>query len=225
MRYLFVVALMLFPALGWAQPADRKITVNAESFVAAIPDMAVISLGVESAARTADAALEGNSQDMDAVLSMLKASGLEDRDIQTSGFSIDPIYAQDMTNRQITGYVVRNQVQARVRDLDGLGALLDQVVASGANRLQGLRFDVQNTEPLADQALSGAVARATAKAGLMADAAGVRLGPVLSMSESGGFSAPMASVRGMAMESMAVPVASGEVTVSAMVTMVFGIVD
>ncbi len=225
MRYLFVVALMLLPALGWAQPADRQITVNAESFVAAIPDMAVISLGVESAARTADAALQGNSQDMGAVLSMLKASGLEDRDIQTSGFSIDPIYAQDMTNRQITGYVVRNQVQARVRDLDGLGALLDQVVASGANRLQGLRFDVQNTEPLADQALAGAVARATAKAGLMADAAGVRLGPVLSMSESGGFSAPMASVRGMAMDSMAVPVASGEVTVSAMVTMVFGIAD
>ena len=225
MRPVLVLLLAIWPGLVFAQEAGRRLTASAEASIAAAPDMAVVTIGVESQARTAAAALSSNSADMAAVIGLLRQSGLEDRDIQTSGLSISPVYARSSSSQQITGYVARNQVRARVRDLDRLGQLLDAAIGQGANQLFGLSFGLQEPGPWADRALAAAVTRAQEKALLMAEAAGVTLGRLLSVGESGGAVPVMPAARGMAVAMEAVPVAEGELQISAGATVVYEIND
>ena len=114
----------------------------------------------------------------------------------------------------------------RVRNLGSLGEVLDAVVKDGANRLGGVRFDVLNPEPLLNAARRAAVADARAKAALFADAAGVSLGDLIRLEEQGtGLRPqPMMEMRMMA-DSSGIPVAGGEVSLQASLTLVYAIAD
>ena len=231
MRILWSVLVVLalgVPQGSAAEDMERRIIVNGEGTVAASPDMATVFVGVSRQARRAEQALGDASKAAAAVLARLKAEGIETRDIQTRNIALSPQYARsnDGSAPRVTGYVASNDLVVRVRDFDRLGAVLDAIVEDGANAMNGLAFDIQKRGDLEQIARAGAVTDARSRAEVLADAAGVTLGDVLSISEAGGGAMPFAADRGMLMEARsAVPIAGGEIDIRAQVTMVFAIAD
>ncbi|MCU0853902.1 MAG: SIMPL domain-containing protein [Rhodobacteraceae bacterium] len=227
-----VLAAFALPAALPAAAADEAratITVSGEGRVTAAPDLATLSVGVTTEAPTAREALDANSAALAAALARLKAAGIEDRDIQTQGLSLGPRYDYDQSGGapRIAAYTASNMLNVRIRALDTLGAVLDAVVTDGANTLGGITFGLNEPDPLLDEARKAAVADARRKAELYAAAAGVSLGPVISISEQTGFyppsPAPMASAS--LAKADAVPIAGGELALSANVTIVYAIGD
>lgn len=214
------VQMAALPAL--AETAKSRITVTGEGRVDARPDMAVITLGVATQGDTAAAALSENSTRLAAVLAQLKAAGVAERDLQTSGLSLGPRmdYSREGQPPKVVGYEASNMVTVRVRDLTALGGILDKAVGDGANTFHGLSFGLTDSTAALDAARVDAVKEAARKAAMMADAAGVTLGPVIEMTESGGAPDPMPMYRkgAVAMAAEAVPVEGGEVSYSVNVT-------
>lgn len=224
---LALVLASLPLALAAETREPPRITVTGEGRAEAVPDLAVITIGVTTQADTAAAALAENSTRLSAVLDRLRAAGVADRDLQTSGLSLGPRYdyGGDRPPR-LLGYEATNQLAVRVRALDALGAILDAAVADGANTLGGLSFSLADPQGARDAALAAAVAEARRKAAIIAEAAGVRLGPVLSISEQVAYAGPQPMPRmAMADAAPAVPVAAGEVGYAATVTIVYGIAE
>ena len=217
------------PALAQAEmPRTTSLTVAGEGHVDVAPDMAVISLGVTTEAKTAGAALAENNAAQAEILKALAAAGVMPRDIQTTGLNLNPVWGgqPDRDGRQrITGYSASNIVTVRVRKLDDLGPLLDKVVTTGANQLNSLTFGLADPKPAMDEARKRAVADALHRAQLYADAAGVTLGSLVSLSEGGSYQQPQPMFsRDAAMEA-AVPVAGGEVGIVASVSVTYEIAD
>lgn len=222
-----LVAAALASAALYALPARADdaprptLSLNGTGEISVAPDMAVISSGVVTEAVTARAALDANNEAIAAVIAALKGTGIEARDIQTSGFRVQPRYLRDGKNKEdpeaprIVGYTVNNNVSVIVRDLAKLGAVLDQTVTVGANRLGGINFQVSDADKRLDAARTIAMKDAIRKAGIYADAAGVKLDRILSISESGGFR-PYPKQEAMMMRdaSASVPVEAGEQTLS-----------
>jgi uncharacterized protein YggE len=223
------LALAVFAVAASAQDAPRMITVTGVGEIVAPPDMAIVTVGATSEAETAAEALSATSLAVSAALNVLTGAGIEARDLQTSGVSLSPrmVWPNDSNGApRIEGYVASNQVTARVRDLGSLGGVLDAVVSSGANTLSGVSFALSEPRAAEDAARRAAVADARARAALYAEAAGVGLGAVQQISEEGG-AAPMQRMMAAeaAMSDAAVPVAPGELTISARVRIVFAIAD
>jgi len=224
-----VFALCLPFAASAQQTPQRQIIVSGVGEVSAIPDQAQVSAGVVSQAPTADAALDANSDAMEQVFETLENAGIEESNIRTSNFSVSPQYEAFRDNnvnpRRIIGYQVSNQLTIVVEDIDELGTTLDALVRSGANQLNGISFSISDPKPLEQEARRAAVQDALAKARTLADAAGVTLGPILSILEGGGASPPplpMISFREAALDS-SVPVAPGESTIAVGVSITYSI--
>ncbi len=227
-NFLWIALLLAWPITALGDEHERHLTVTGVGLVEVVPDMATVRLGVTSEARGAREAIDENSRAMAAVLERLRAAEIEDRDIQTSNFSVSPRYDYNRQSGEaprITGFVAQNMVAIRVRDLDRLGAILDEVARDGANSFNGLSFGLQDRTPAEDAARLAAVDEARRKAELYAGAAGVSLGPVVTLSESVGASPQpmMMAEQSMRAASDAVPVAAGELAVSARVTIVYAI--
>lgn len=210
-------------AQDMASPAGT-ITMEGTGTVAVAPDMAVISTNVVTTGKSAAEVLAENSAAISKVIAAIKAEGIEAKDIQTSGFGIHPRYERNNSNSNaqpnIIGYEIRNGVEVNVRDLDKLGNLLTIVVESGANSVDGIRFEVSDPEDKLDEARKNAVAAARHKAEIFAEAAGVELGNIASIAETG-VQMPrplMMRAEGMMMASAPVPVEAGQETISANVT-------
>jgi len=218
---ILLVALLSAPcASAQTIPQSRFLTVTGEGEVKAKPDQATLSSGVVAEAKTAAAALAANSRTMAAVFDTLRRLGIPERFIRTSEISVQPQYPNDSRlPRRITGYQVSNTVSVTVDDLGKLGPALDSLVSSGANSLGDIAFGLRDPKPLEAQARANAVRDAAQKAEAMARAAGVTLGPILSISESGA-AEPLLRMRPAAMAGFSgpTPVAVGEETVSATVT-------
>jgi uncharacterized protein YggE len=215
-------ALLALPA--WA--ADlRTISITGHGEARGRPDIATIQAGVTTNAPTAAAALSANSTRMNAVFAALKKLGVPERNIQTSGFSVFPQYTNGDNNaaRRLTGYQVSNTVSVRLEDVDRTGPALDALVAAGANQMNGISFDIAKPEPLLDQARAEAVADARHRAEVYAKAAGVSLGSIQSLNENGSSVPPRPMYRMAMMTAEAAPVAPGEQSLSADVTMVWEI--
>ena len=224
-RFAAVVVAVCLAGAAWAEEVAR-ITVTGEGRVAAVPDMATVTLGVSAQAETARAAMDQTSAGVAALLAQLADSGIEERDIQTSGLSLGPVWDHSRSGGEpptITGFSAANTVTVRVRALDGLGRLLDGALAGGVNTLHGVSFGLQEPEPRLDEARAEAVADAWRKAELLAGAAEVSLGPILSIAEDTGMAGPAPMFRMEAAMAEAVPVAAGETTVTARVTIVWEI--
>lgn len=225
MRQLILVLFFLLGAPVAAQQTIPVLTTSGTGTVAASPDLAVISLGVEVEAPTADRALRANSARMAVIFTALDESGIPKKDIQTSQLSIFPQRETSSTiennTLKITGFVASNLIQITVRDLPRLGLVLDGLTKAGANRMHGITFGLSNPEPTLDRARRMAVAEAIRKAALYADAAGLALGEILSIDEGNGDTGqPAFRLAAMA---EAVPIAEGEITLSATVTLRFAL--
>lgn len=215
-----VAAMMAVPAAGWADMV-RHITVTGEGVVAAAPDMATISLGVQHMADTPEIAMMQTAQASQAVVSRLKMMGIAEADMQTSNLSLHQVENYDRNNQpRIEGYRASNSLRVQVRDLDQLGPVLTAVLQDGANNFGGLSFGLSEPRPAQDAARQAAVKDALAKAALYAEAAGVELGNVVSISEGGGHDAPMPMMRMEMAVGSDMAVEAGELSLNQQVTVV-----
>jgi uncharacterized protein len=216
---LTLSAALALPMAGsaLAETTVSTITVTGNGTVQAPPDLATLMIGVTTQGETAAVALSANSQAVAAVTARLTASGIEARDMQTSNLSINPNWTSvdSASSPVISGYVATNLLTIRVRDLGGLGAVLDAAVADGANTLNGLTFGMALPEPALNDARIAAVADARAKAELLVTAAGMKLGRIVTITEGGAWTDPAPMFRESA---AAVPVQGGEVAMTANVT-------
>lgn len=230
MRTLLIPALAILcigslPAL--AEQDAPVLTITGNGAVSVDPDLATINTGVQTAAPTAAAALAENSRLMTQVLAVLADAGVAVGDIQTNQLSVRPEYrdvpGSAPRETEIYQYRVDNGILITMRDLESLGTVLDQIVQAGVNQIHSVGFGHSTPAPLLDEARRKAVANALATAELYAGAAGVRLGPILSISEynrsnQGSISAAFATRAGAP-----VPVSGAQTSISSAVTIVWEI--
>lgn len=235
MRHLSALALAAALALPIAPPVMAEeargpmINVTGTGTVEAAPDIASLTIGVTTQGETAVAALAANSAAMEAVMARLTAAGVEARDMQTSNLSVNPNWtgydsSMGSSGPTISGYVAANLLTVTIRDLAGLGPVLDAAVQDGANTLNGLSFGFADPGPLLDEARKEAVADARARAELLATAAGVKLGRILSISEGAPEGGPMPMYKAE-LAAAPVPVAAGAMDVAASVTIFYEIAE
>jgi hypothetical protein len=224
-------ALIALPGASMADetPPPRTMTVSGQGEVKAAPDEAVLSAGVVTQARSAAAALAANSRAMNGVFDALKRIGITDKSVQTSDFSVTAQYQTDQhgnTTQKIIGYQVSNNVTVVVDDLGKLGSAIDALVTSGANSMGDIAFTFRDPKQLLTEARAEAVKDALQRANTYASAAGVMLGPITSIGENGDI-APRPMMRKMmtmsAANDLATPVAAGEDSITAGVSITFEI--
>ena len=215
-----------------AKPREAVIMVSGEGQSAISPDTALVTLSVVKQAKSAHDALDQNNKAMGAVLATLKDSGIAERDMQTSGFSIQPQYnyANGANGQpkppELIGYQATNSLSVRVRDLTKLGSLIDQAVGLGINQGGDIQFINDKPDAALEEARKSAVANALAKAKTLSAAAGVKLGRVIEISEDAGRPAPQPVFRTAMIKQAsdsAVPVQSGENTYNVGVSVTYAI--
>ncbi|NVO24853.1 SIMPL domain-containing protein [Donghicola mangrovi] len=225
MKFLGLVAGVVMMAAVPVYAQTATIQVVGTGTVVAEPDMAVITLGVSEEARDAAAAMETVSSKVAAILDALAQAGIAERDVQTQNVSVSPVWNNTSTgnNPRITGFEATNTVAVRVRVLDSLGFVIDRVLDSGANQMNGLTFQITDDSALLEQARRAAVQDAMAKAQLYADAAGVTLGSVLTLQETGNMQETARMDMAMMAAPKGAPIAKGELSQTATVSMTFAI--
>ena len=167
------------------------IWVTGRGEVTTVPDLSILEAGVEARARSVGEAHSQAAQAMDLIVGILNTQGIEAKDIQTRFFNISPEYVWNDSKRrqELVGYMVTNQVTIKIRDLESVGQIIDEVAAAGGDlvRIQGIRFTVEDSEALETQARGKAVQALIAKAEQFAQLTGVQLGRLVFLNESGGF--------------------------------------
>ena len=216
----------------WAQESASagttgRIVVEAEGRAEAAPDMAVLRLGVVAEAEEAETASADMAAAAEAVLGEIAAAGVEPRDLQTSALRVTPQFRRYETARdgppEIVGYVADTTVTVHVRELDALGAVIDAALTSGANRFDGLSFGLSDPQTAEDAARRAAVAAASRRATLLAEAAGVALGRLELLEDvSRGGPAPMMRAE-MSLADAGTGIATGEIDIVARVRMTYAI--
>jgi len=201
-------SFMIAPALAQTHEATiPSVTVTGEASVNVAPDVAIVRAGVTSTGKTAREAMVANNKTMSAVLAALKESGIADADVQTSRLNLDALRGRD-NPQQITGFQAANRVSVQVREIAKAGDILDRLVNTGANSINGIEFVVSGASKALDKARAEAIADARRKAEIYAQAAGVTLGRPITIAEQG---APVRPLMRMAAPAAGgVPVAPGE---------------
>lgn len=207
-------------------PERGSLQVTGSAVVTGDPDVAYITLGVETRDPSAEVAAEENANRMAQVFAALKALGLTDNDLATSGYNV--YSSEQVQNRgtqdemTITTYHVQNRINVTTRDLTGVGQIIDAAVTAGANQVQGVLFDIEDKQTMQLKALSNAVEQGMAKAKVMAQSAGVTLGGLALMNENYSSYAPMVSAMALRADSaMGTTISPGNVEVSATVNLEF----
>jgi len=232
LRMLALVGLTLTPVAGWADDYARSISVSGTGEITLPADQATIRVGVQSGGGTSAEAMNGASNATAAILALLADEGIAPTDVQTQGLRLTPVYKRGLSGvdyTQISGYSAVNTVSVTTTDLNSVGQLLADIVELGGNRIDGVTFGLSDPDAHQDEARILAVQDARAKAELYAEAAGIAVGQVISITENG-FSGravfEMAHQMTMADSSVAdVPLAPGEITVSASVSLMYEIAD
>jgi uncharacterized protein len=201
-------------------PAPGTLSVLGTGSVTTIPDTARVSAGVTTQAPNASDAIGANADAMSKVIAALKRSGVASKDLQTEFVSVNPRY--DDNGQAIVGYSASNSVSAVVRELSKVGDVIDAAVAAGANNVNGPSLARDDQDKLYRDALEAAVANARQKATALADAAGVALGKIRSLSESPQSVGPV-MFGALAARETATPIEPGTAEITASVRIVFAI--
>lgn len=234
-----------FGALPQNQP--HEIQISGEGKAYAKPDIAMISFGVHSEASKSQDAVNANNTKMNAVVAAIKAQGVEDKDIQTTLYSLQPKYGYEVMpmggggaamgaviapsypvrDSVVTGYSVDQQVQVKIRNFDNINAIIDKATVAGANTVGSLYFAVDDMEKVRSEARAQAILKAKEKANRMVDGTGLRLGKITNVSEGygGGYPVPMYGMGGAEVKDSAVSVApsiqTGQQEVTITVTLTY----
>lgn len=196
----------------------RTITVTGSGAAVATPNRVAFSFGVTTQAKTASAALNGNSAEMRKVIAAIKGAGVAAKDVQTSSVSLSPRYSQN--GEDIVGYTASNTVNATIKGVSRAGGVIDAAVGAGANQVYGPSFTRSDEAQLYRSALRAAVANARAKAQTLASAGRVRLGAVRSIVESSAGPVPIAE---KAAAVAGAPIEPGTQRIEASVTVEFAL--
>jgi len=236
LKLTFTVATttsLLSPSLAIAQQATqpqplRQIVVDAIGIAKTQPDMATLRLGVVNRAASVQQALETNNETMTRLFKKLSEDGIEKSDIQTFNLSVDTVLPSENNQKidhvQKVEYQAANNVSVRIRDLANLAKVYDGAVAAGVNDSNGLEFSNANPALYQAAARKNAVFEAAAKARTIADAANLKLGPILSIVEADGGATPRLLHAGLVGRSMNnTPVANGELTYQVNITVTYAI--
>jgi len=210
-----------------AQPVSRTMNVNGLGATYLTPDIAYIYIGVHNEGKTASEAVDANKTQTNAVIAALKKAGVKDIDLRTTNFSIYPSQ-QYGPDGAVTGtiYMVDNTVYVTVRDLDGLGALLDDTISAGANSINSIQFDVADKTEAVKKSRALAVEDAKTQAQELADAAGITLGEIQNISFYDNSPVPLVEGKGGgggARADSAVSIQPGQLTVSTSVSITYSI--
>jgi uncharacterized protein YggE len=212
LKTAFFIALLL-AGCATIPAAERGIVVTGTGRVMARPDTGIIDVGVEARAPQLADATSRVERTMREVVARVKALGVSDADVRTAVFQIDPIAEPRQPGEEgvrIVGYRVSNVVQVRARAVDRLGPIADAAVAAGANVVRNIQLTIDDPTRFEAEARAAAMRAAAEKAAQVAAAAGVRLGRLLSVTES----SPVRPLPRMAVQSMAGPVEPGQLEVS-----------
>ena len=222
---------LLAVSAGWAQElitdkaAIPSLSVTGSAEIRERPDLASVTLGVENQAREAAAAIAANNTAMNGVVEAIRKAGVPAQEIQTSNFSVFPIYRSRPTpeggeEQELIGYRVSNLVTVRTEDMGRVGPIIDAGLAAGANRVQGVDFMLKDDLAARSRALQEAAREARTKARALAGALDLELGPVLSVSEGGARVVPLAMEAAFA-RAAPVPIQPGQVSVTATVNLTY----
>lgn len=203
----------------------RSITVVGTGKASGAPDVAHISVGVDTDSDSVQNAVEASKDKMTALLDALKAAGVADKDIRTTNYSVYTQQQPSPDGRTIlsVSYRVSNQVEVTVRDVSQLGDILDKAVAAGANNIYGVSFSVEDTSKLEADARAKAIEDAKARAASLAQLAGVEVGDVQSISEVIGSVQPLYRTDAVGMGGGGTPIQPGELSVDLSVQVTFAI--
>lgn len=161
-------------------------SVTGEGKVYVVPDIAIISAGVQAQAGTVKLVQDQLNKNMNAVSAAVKAAGVDSKDIQTNGYNINPMYDYRAGTPRITGYQASSNVMVKVRAIDSANSVIDAATAAGANQVGGITFDLDDKTKAQNEAREKAVADAKSKAENAAKIAGFSLGKVINYSEDFG---------------------------------------
>ena len=217
------------PESGSAYTAQGGISVSGTGSISLTPDVATIVLGVEALDETVAQARADAAAAMTRIVDVLTAAGVADEDIQTQHLSIQPQYDYSSETRELKGFTVVNIVNVTVRDIESVGAVIDQTVEAGGDltRVQSIYFSVDDTSSYEDQLIEEAIQDATTKAQRLADLTGVTLGKPLSINFGGGVPYPVFdrsfSIAMAESAAFDTPVRTGEVETSVTVSIIFAI--
>lgn len=196
---LFMLAAVIYVALlAWnaakqhayiGRPDSQRdtIVISGEGKVTALPDIATISVGVQTENKSVSAAQKENTSKMNAIIEKIKSLGVAAEDIKTTNYTIYPLYDYPNGQQVSRGYQVSQNVDVKIRNLDSIGNVLAAVAGLGANQVGGVSFTIDEPEELRQQARLKALAAAKKKAQALADAAGIKLGKVVGFSEDAGY--------------------------------------
>lgn len=180
-------AIRRYGYIGRAPLTQYTITINGEGKETGTPDVAEISLGVTSEAKTVKSAQDDNTKKMNAIIKAIKDLKVKDADIQTANYSIYPNYSYDNIrgSSAIIGYTVSQSVAVKIRNLDDVGTIIADAGELGANQVGGVQFKIDDSESLKAAAREEAIADAKAKAAALFKELGVSAGRIVSFSEYG----------------------------------------
>ena len=222
-----LLIVLSVPALAEENP--RLIHVSGNATVALAADTATLQIGVNTKKPTVQEAQKENAALMNAVLEALHAIGIEDQDIMTSQFNVSSMfdYSVSSLGQEIRTqyYEVQNNVSVTVHDLTLIGQVLDAAMEAGANTSYGITFSSTKQNEAYQKALTRAVEDAMQKAGVLAAAAKVQLGNLVSMNATqnqyamGGYGISNAYVYEAKSMDRGTVITSGDITVSADVTL------
>ena len=208
---------------------EMGLTAHGHAEIKARPDIAFATIGVTTQSRDQSEAVQENATRTKKVMDALTGSGIASKDIQTNYYAVQPQYDYNTSPPIRTGYQVVNNLRVKIRDLAKAGLILDKATAAGASEVDGLSFDLEDHHKVEGQALAAAVADARRKAKLMAQAADVGLGHLLSLSEGAVppvqpiYAGAMMRATAEAASAPPTPISPQEITVTADVTAAFAI--
>ena len=219
--FVFLTATLQTRVFAEESKMNRIISISGHGEVRVVPDIALITMGVVTSAPTAREALDGNTKAMTDLMATLKTADIDDKDVATSNFNVNPRFDYGQNNGQppkLIGYDVNNSVTLTVRKIESLGALLDKAVSSGSNQINGISFSVSKPDDAMDEARKLAVKDASHTAQIYAGAAALNLGNILAISEAGGMAEPPVVMfnraKTMQADGAPVPIAQGSQVIS-----------
>jgi uncharacterized protein YggE len=222
-KAMVLIAALLAPITSHSQDTRAtferipQIAVAAQDEIKIAPDRATIQISVQTRAATAAAAGSQNATRTQAVLSALRALGLTNDQLSTTGYNVSPEFRhREGRDPEVLGYAVTNTVLADVRQLTQVGAVIDAALGAGANMMTSLQFYASNPEPARRTAIAGAIAKARADAEAAARAAGGTLGELLEINIGAYFPRPPQPMLRLAagIEAASTPIQPGQQTLS-----------
>lgn len=225
---IFLAGVLAYQFQSLPQNQPMTVSVSGEGKMYAKPDIAIISFGAHTESLKSQEAVDKNNTIMNAVISAMKALGIEEKDIQTTGYNVNPIYDYTQSGRTFRGYSIDQQIQVKIRNFDKISAVLDKATMHGANTVSDLRFTVDDIEAVRSEARAKAITEAKAKAKSLFGQAGLRLGRLVNVSEGYNTPSPLLPYGGgyagaMMKESVAPDIQAGQMEVTSTVTLTYQI--